>query len=250
MRGSRSPSVTPIAPDVRGVVVGEIEAIERELGESHGHRLVLCRVSTGRERFAVVCGAPNARVGLRAAFAPPGARLPGGRAIGVAKIRGAESQGMLCSERELGLGEEHEAGLLRPRCRRAARRRPRLAPRPRRPRAGDRDHAEPSRLPVGARRRPRAGGADRPPPAPAGRRAARVAGAGALARPRAGRGAGPVPALHGAGDQRRARGAARRPGWRRGCARAGCGRSATSWTSPTTCCGSWATRCTPSTATG
>ncbi len=110
--GLEVPSVTAVAADVRGVVVGEIEAIERELGESHGHRLVLCRVSTGRERFAVVCGAPNTRVGLRAAFAPPGATLPGGREIGVAKIRDAESQGMLCSERELGLGDEHEAGVL------------------------------------------------------------------------------------------------------------------------------------------
>ena len=92
-------SVTPIAPDLKGVVVGEIEAIERELGDSHGHRLVLARVSTGRARFAVVCGAPNAAVGVRAAFAPPGATLPGGRAIGIAKIRGVESHGMLCSER-------------------------------------------------------------------------------------------------------------------------------------------------------
>jgi phenylalanyl-tRNA synthetase beta chain len=105
-------SVTPIAPDVRGVVIAEIEAIEREIGESHGHRLVLCRVATGRERFAVVSGAPNTRVGVRAAFAPPGSVLPGNRRIGIAKIRGVESQGMLCSERELGLGEEHEAGLL------------------------------------------------------------------------------------------------------------------------------------------
>jgi phenylalanyl-tRNA synthetase beta chain len=110
--GLEVPSVTPVAPDLRGVVVGEIEAIEQELGDSHGHRLVRCRVSTGRERFAVVCGAPNTRVGLRAAFAPPGVTLPGGRAVGVAKIRGVDSQGMLCSERELGLGEEHEAGLL------------------------------------------------------------------------------------------------------------------------------------------
>jgi phenylalanyl-tRNA synthetase beta chain len=105
-------SVTPIAPDLRGIVVGEIEAIERELGESHGHRLLLCRVTTGRARFSVVCGAPNTAVGVRAAFAPPGAALPGGRAVGVARIRGVESHGMLCSERELGLGEEHEAGLL------------------------------------------------------------------------------------------------------------------------------------------
>ena len=106
-------SVTPLAPaGLSGVVVGEIEAIERELGESHGHRLVLCRVSTGRARYAVVCGAPNTKVGARGAFAPPGAVLPGNRVIRATKIRGVESQGMLCSERELGLGEEHEAGLL------------------------------------------------------------------------------------------------------------------------------------------
>lgn len=117
--GIEVPAVTPLKPpDLVGVVVGEIEAIERELGESHGHRLVLCRVSTGRERFSVVCGAPNTAPGLRAPFAPPGAALPaapghsGSRQITTAKIRGVESQGMLCSERELGLGEEHDAGLL------------------------------------------------------------------------------------------------------------------------------------------
>src|SRR2546426_5193487 len=106
-------SVTPLAPDCKGVVVGEIEAIERELGDSHGgHPVFVCRVSTGREHYAVVCGAPNTKVGARAAFAPPGAVLAGGRRIATAKIHGAESQGMLCSERELGIGEEHEAGIL------------------------------------------------------------------------------------------------------------------------------------------
>jgi phenylalanyl-tRNA synthetase beta chain len=105
-------SVTPVGGGLRGVVVGEIEAIERELGESGGHQLMLVRVRTGRERFQVVCGAPNTAVGVRAAFAPPGAVLPSGKTIGIAKIRGVESHGMLCSERELGLGEEHEAGLL------------------------------------------------------------------------------------------------------------------------------------------
>jgi phenylalanyl-tRNA synthetase beta chain len=105
-------SLTSTAPDLKGVVVGEIESIERELGESHGHRLVLCRVSTGSQHYSVVCGAPNAVRGVRAAFAPPGAVLPGHRAIGAAKIRGVTSEGMLCSERELGLGDEHEAGVL------------------------------------------------------------------------------------------------------------------------------------------
>ncbi len=106
-------NVTPLAPaGLVGVVVGEIQAIDRDLGDSHGHRLVLCRVSTGRDTYAVVCGAPNAAPGLRAAFAPPGAILPGGQRIAVAKIHGVESQGMLCSERELGLSEEHAAGVL------------------------------------------------------------------------------------------------------------------------------------------
>ena len=104
-------AVTPLAPDVRGVVVGEIEAIERELGESHGHRLLLCRVSTGSRTFSVVCGAPNTKVGVRAAFAPPGAVLPGEHRVATVTIRGVESQGMLCSERELGIGPEHEAGI-------------------------------------------------------------------------------------------------------------------------------------------
>ncbi len=105
-------SVVRLAPDMAGVVVGLVEAIERDLGEHRGHHVVLARVSTGRERFSVVCGAPNCLPGVRAAFAPPGATLPGNRKIEVAKIRGVESQGMLCSEQELGLGEDHERGIL------------------------------------------------------------------------------------------------------------------------------------------
>src|SRR5688500_19149177 len=63
-------SVTPIAPGgLRGVVVGEIEAIERELGESRGHRLLVCRVRAGGGRVSVVRGAPSPPVGRRAACA-------------------------------------------------------------------------------------------------------------------------------------------------------------------------------------
>ncbi len=105
-------SVAPAAPDLAGVVVGAVEAIERELGVTGGHRLVLARVSTGAERFSVVCGAPNCRPGIRTAFAPPGAILPGGKRIEAVSVHGALSQGMLCSARELGLGEDHEGGVL------------------------------------------------------------------------------------------------------------------------------------------
>jgi phenylalanyl-tRNA synthetase beta chain len=104
-------SLTAIAPDVKGVVVAEIEDAE-PVGESRGHRLYRCRVSTGRERFIVLCGAPNTAVGLRTAFAPPGALLPAGRRVEAARRHGITSEGMLCSERELGLGEEHDAGVL------------------------------------------------------------------------------------------------------------------------------------------
>ena len=104
-------SVTPVAPAMSGVVVGAVEGIERDLGPHRGHRNLLVRVSTGSERFSVVCGAPNCAVGVRAAFAPPGAVLPGERKIEAARIRGTESQGMLCSERELGLGDD-DSGIL------------------------------------------------------------------------------------------------------------------------------------------
>lgn len=103
----------PLVTGLRGVVVGEVEAVERELGTTEsGHRLVLLRVSTGDRQWSVVCGAPNAVPGVRAAFAPPGATLPGGREIGRLRIRGATSAGMLCSERELGIGEDADGILL------------------------------------------------------------------------------------------------------------------------------------------
>ena len=87
------------------MVVGEIEAIEQDLGVTPaGHHNRLCRVALPDKRFSVVCGAPNAAPGLRTAFAPPGATLPGGRTIKVTKIRGTLSEGMLCSEEELGIG--------------------------------------------------------------------------------------------------------------------------------------------------
>jgi len=100
-------SVAPLVEGLSGVVVGLIEAIERELGETPaGHRNRLCRVALPDKKYSVVCGAPNAVAGLRTAFAPPGATLPGGRTITATKIRGTVSEGMLCSEQELGIGQD------------------------------------------------------------------------------------------------------------------------------------------------
>ena len=59
-------------------------------------------------RLQIICGASNVRAGLKVAVAMVGAKLPNGVTIKRAKLRGLESNGMLCSARELGLGEEHE----------------------------------------------------------------------------------------------------------------------------------------------
>ncbi|MCI5222966.1 MAG: phenylalanine--tRNA ligase subunit beta, partial [Candidatus Electrothrix sp. AR4] len=74
-------------------------------------RLSLCEVEVGDEKIPVVCGAPNVRPGLITVIARPGVRLPGGMKIKKAKVRGEVSMGMLCSWRELGIGEEH-AGII------------------------------------------------------------------------------------------------------------------------------------------
>jgi phenylalanyl-tRNA synthetase beta chain len=72
-------------------------------------RLRACRVNAGGAEMSVVCGAPNARTGMKAVFAPPGALIPGsGLVLKVGDIRGVKSEGMLVSTRELGLGEEHD----------------------------------------------------------------------------------------------------------------------------------------------
>lgn len=92
-----------------GVVVGRIVAIAPH---PHAERLRVCEVDAGGGAHrTIVCGAPNARLGLTAPCALPGARLPGGVKIGVTSLRGVESAGMLCSAKELGLSEQAE-GLL------------------------------------------------------------------------------------------------------------------------------------------
>lgn len=109
LAGLEVDSVAPAAPEFTGVVVGEIAAIEPH---PDADRLKVCRVATGSgEPVQVVCGAPNARLGLRAPFAVEGARLPGDVRIRRTRLRGVESRGMLCSARELGLSEE-SAGLM------------------------------------------------------------------------------------------------------------------------------------------
>lgn len=117
MSGMEVESLRSVAPPFTGVVVGEIVAAEPH---PNAERLRVCRVRAGAYSrdgaLQVVCGAPNARVGLRAPLAIVGARLPAGADgqpfdIAVGTLRGVESVGMLCSARELGLSDDH-GGLL------------------------------------------------------------------------------------------------------------------------------------------
>jgi phenylalanyl-tRNA synthetase beta chain len=103
MSGFELEALEPAAPPFSGVVVAEILAAERH---PQADKLQVCRVSTGRGvPLQIVCGASNARAGLKSALALVGAQLPGDVTIGGAKLRGVESQGMLASARELGLAE-------------------------------------------------------------------------------------------------------------------------------------------------
>ena len=103
MAGLEVDGTEPAAQTFSGVVVGEIISAEQH---PDADKLRVCEVSDGSERFQVVCGAPNARAGLKTAFAKVGAVLPDNFKIKKAKLRGVESFGMLCSAQELGMGDD------------------------------------------------------------------------------------------------------------------------------------------------
>jgi phenylalanyl-tRNA synthetase beta chain len=106
LQGLEVESLTPVAPPFSGVVIGEVIDCGRH---PNAEKLSLCQVTTdGANRLQIVCGASNVRAGLKVAVAQVGADLPNGVSIKPVKLRGIESEGMLCSARELGLGDEHE----------------------------------------------------------------------------------------------------------------------------------------------
>jgi len=109
MAGLEVEEANPVAPEFSGVVVAQILSAEPH---PNADKLRVCMVDAGLgSPVQIVCGAPNAAAGLRVPLAVVGAKLPGGMEIGVAKMRGVESSGMLCSARELGLSQDH-AGLM------------------------------------------------------------------------------------------------------------------------------------------
>ena len=109
MAGLEVEELTPLGEQLDGVVVAEIVAAEKH---PEADRLQVCKVDAGQaEPLQIVCGAPNARVGIRVPLAMVGANLPGGIRIKAAKLRGVESFGMLCSAKELGIDAD-ASGLL------------------------------------------------------------------------------------------------------------------------------------------
>jgi phenylalanyl-tRNA synthetase beta chain len=104
MAGLEVDAVESASPDINGVVVGEIIAVEQH---PDADKLRVCQVAgNGDTNLQVVCGAANARVGIKVPFATVGAVLPEGFKIKKAKLRGVESLGMLCGQTELALGDD------------------------------------------------------------------------------------------------------------------------------------------------
>lgn len=110
MAGLEVEERTPAAPEFSGVVVARVLEVHRH---PDADKLTVCSVDIGQpEPVQIVCGAPNVTAGITVPCAVPGAQLPGGFRIGVAKMRGVRSEGMLCSARELGLSEDHSGLML------------------------------------------------------------------------------------------------------------------------------------------
>ena len=106
MYGCPVDEIVPIGEALRDIVIARVVEAERH---PNADRLNLCKVDAGTgDILSVVCGAPNVSAGKLYPFAPAGSSLPGGIVIRKSKIRGQESNGMLCSARELGLGRDHE----------------------------------------------------------------------------------------------------------------------------------------------
>lgn len=111
MAGLEVDAMEKIGADLDTVIVARLAAVE---AHPEADRLTLCQVETGKETLQVVCGATNHRAGDLVALAQVGSILPGDFAIKKSKIRGVESMGMLCSEKELALAEDAEGIMILP----------------------------------------------------------------------------------------------------------------------------------------
>ena len=105
MAGLEFEGVEDLGARYEGVVIGRVNTC---YPHENADRLTVCQVDVGTGVNTIVCGAPNVAAGQTVAVALPGTTLPGGLQIKKAKIRGVASEGMLCAEDELGLGDHHD----------------------------------------------------------------------------------------------------------------------------------------------
>jgi len=103
MAGLEVDSVEPAAAEFTKIIVARVTSVEKH---PDADKLNVCKVDTGSDALQIVCGAANVREGLVVACATIGAVLPGNFKIKKSKLRGVESFGMLCSEKEMGLAEQ------------------------------------------------------------------------------------------------------------------------------------------------
>lgn len=111
MRGLEVESIQDLSKGFDNVVIGLVEARDKH---PNADRLGVCRVNVGSEVKQIVCGAANVAAGQKVCVSLPGAHLPNGMKIAPGKIRDVESQGMICSEQELGLAETSEGIIVLP----------------------------------------------------------------------------------------------------------------------------------------
>ena len=106
MAGLEVDRIAPVAPPFEGLVVGHVVSCGKH---PNADKLSLCEVDIGAgENLQIICGAPNVRQDLKVAVATVGSVLPNKLKIKRAKLRGVESNGMLCSESEIGISDSHE----------------------------------------------------------------------------------------------------------------------------------------------
>lgn len=111
MTGTEVESMTGSSNELKGVVIAEVLSSTKH---PNADKLGVCEVNTGKETLSIVCGATNMKPGDRVALAMHGAVLPNGLKIKRSKIRGVESNGMMCSEKELGLKETSDGIMILP----------------------------------------------------------------------------------------------------------------------------------------
>ncbi len=105
MLGLEVDAIAPLYQELAALKTGLVKSTEKH---PNADKLTVCQVQIGDELHQIVCGAPNVRQGLAVVVALPGMILPGNFKISKSKIRGVDSFGMICSERELGLSNEHD----------------------------------------------------------------------------------------------------------------------------------------------